>query len=621
MDRAVSSRTLRALAGAGEASRTLLTKAQGELAALGAYAASKAAADSRLLVSVGVVAAAELAAFLARPLLAAPSSSSPSSSGGSSSSSDDDGGGGLAPQQQQATALSLQEKVELVQSGTLGPLDLAALALQERGGGGATWWGVGGNGWMGAGRRRFAVPSFADAGDPDALLADMYARTRRARGLGGLLPALPRQLEALALPLRAVGALPSLPGAALRVLDMGKRLGVGAETRRPVTELWLQQAAMAKRPSVLPPLEEWVAGRERRRREDGLVRAGVRVGGGWAGLGVRLPERETQRGRRSGEQEEGIEMEVEGEEERKAVVLPQLGVLGAREGAAAAAAGMMVMAAAPAFASSSVAAVGAGVAPVWWGKEEEGEAEGAVPTVSVSKVHVVAVVCFWMKLVSMLRASKQPYLSVVSHTICPRPARTYAHAQMGKRRRSLPGREGGFTPKLAATALGGLLLWDEGDAAAVEEDARRGALLPVRRMVEGSSMDMDAETRSPRLGGVAAGAGAYDDDDDDVLDARAEAVSPEEARRAEGAGAKAGRLLLRGTLRALDVTLLGLEFLAVEALPAVAARAQAATRRAAEAVLPPGAAGVGVGGGRGKRDLLPVFERPMRSDLMNTRRR
>lgn len=125
--------------------------------------------------------------------------------------------------------------------------------------------------------------------------------------------------------------------------------------------------------------------------------------------------------------------------------------------------------------------------------------------------------------------------------------------------------------------------------------------------------------------------GGYNDGDDTVLEARAEAVSPEEERAAraaaEGKGARIGRLLLRGTLRALDVTLLGLEFLAVEALPVVAARARVATRRATEAVMPVGAeGGLGGGGGggvvgKGKRDLLPVFERPMRSDLIRTRRR
>ena len=50
-----SSRTLRALQAAQVDSRALMVKMQEELSALGAYAASKALADSKLMVSVGIV--------------------------------------------------------------------------------------------------------------------------------------------------------------------------------------------------------------------------------------------------------------------------------------------------------------------------------------------------------------------------------------------------------------------------------------------------------------------------------------------------------------------------------------------------------------------------------------
>ncbi len=165
-------------------------------------------------------------------------------------------------------------------------------------------------------------------------------------------------------------------------------------------------------------------------------------------------------------------------------------------------------------------------------------------------------------------------------------------------------------------------------------------LRPVRRMMSsggGGGGDSDVELLLPGLGTGGAAAAVVSADEEGVLEAVAQAVSPEEERRArqaaEGQGARIGRLLLTGTIRALDVTLLGLEFLAAEALPAVAARARVAGRRAADAVMPVRIAAGGVSGGvaavvggergvKGKRrDLLPVFERPMRSDLMSTRRR
>ena len=71
----VSSRTLKTLKGLQDEGRSLFVKAQKEVQAFGAYATSKALADSQLLLSVTIVVASELAQILSRPLLP----SSPSS--------------------------------------------------------------------------------------------------------------------------------------------------------------------------------------------------------------------------------------------------------------------------------------------------------------------------------------------------------------------------------------------------------------------------------------------------------------------------------------------------------------------------------------------------------------
>ncbi len=360
----VNSRTLRALAGAGEASRSLLAKAQGELRALGSYAASKAAADSRLLLSVGVVAAAEVAAYLARPLLLGAASSSASAAASSSQGQGEGGGGrgggGLSP-----PTLTLKEKVELVQAGMLGPWELANLALGDgsRAGAGA---GTGIIGLLGGGGRgRFAVRSFADAGDPDALLMDMYVRAREARG-GLPLPPLPKQLAALALPLRALASLPALPGAALRALDAAHRLDVGAQARRPTRRLLRGMAE-----PLLPTLEAWAAGAERKRRDDRLLAAGIKAGGRWwGGLGVEPPPPP----RRAFSREE------------EAAIMLQLGVLGSRGGAAAA--GGSVAAGVPLWEEEEEEDEDGGRA---WGGVKEGD--GVVPTMAVSRVSKS--VCTW----------------------------------------------------------------------------------------------------------------------------------------------------------------------------------------------------------------------------------
>ena len=214
-DQDISSRTLRALQAAQVESRSLLAKMQVELSALGAYAASKAVADSKLMVSVGIVVASELAQVLARPLLpSSPSSSSSSSSSTAARMAQAAEAGrnltllaALGPSSSSSSALlSLSEKIELVQMGVY-PYD---------------WSGLGTKGAS----ARYVLPTFSSAGNQvthpptpytpassssnppthppqqDALLQDMYDKTLRAEGRLPFLPPLPKRLSMLALPLK-----------------------------------------------------------------------------------------------------------------------------------------------------------------------------------------------------------------------------------------------------------------------------------------------------------------------------------------------------------------------------------------------------------------------------------
>lgn len=102
-------------------------------------------------------------------------------------------------------------------------------------------------------------------------------------------------------------------------------------------------------------------------------------------------------------------------------------------------------------------------------------------------------------------------------------------------------------------------------------------------------------------------------DDEDVIEACVEDVDEEEGGREGGVGRELPSLLLRVTLRAVDVALLGLEFVTVEGIPRVRRRVEVAVRRVKE----------GMSGKKGKRgwDLMPVFEKPMGAEIMTIKRR
>ncbi len=102
-------------------------------------------------------------------------------------------------------------------------------------------------------------------------------------------------------------------------------------------------------------------------------------------------------------------------------------------------------------------------------------------------------------------------------------------------------------------------------------------------------------------------------DDEDVIEARVQEVGEDEGGREGGSGEELPALLLKATLRVVDVALLGLEFITVEGIPRVGKRVEVAVRRVKE--------GVRGRGGKKGWDLMPVFEKPMGAEIMTTKRR
>ena len=141
-------------------------------------------------------------------------------------------------------------------------------------------------------------------------------------------------------------------------------------------------------------------------------------------------------------------------------------------------------------------------------------------------------------------------------------------------------------------------LWADGQEDGVQFRA-------VRRIGKrGQYIDEDDDGAALKMsfaGGLGSG-----DMDDSILEANVEEVASEDDQ------SSLKGLVFKGLVRVLDFMLLGLEFVVVEAIPTVVKRGKVAARRVNDAVN----GEVGQDGW----DLLPVFDKPMRSQIMSTRR-
>ena len=651
-DKDLSSKTLRAIQNAQADTRSVVAKMQEELAIFGAYAASKAMADSKLLVSVGIVVASEFAQALARPLLpAAPSSSSsssassppttltshppsPSSSPSSSSpfsqlTQKADAAFGLnltatltaalttrSSSSTGAAPLSLAEKVELVQMGIY-PYDWSGLAS------GST--------------STFILPSFSSAGDPDALLQDMYNKGAAQDGrlllpslpflppsllpsLAPFLPRLPKQLALpLSIPLKALAALPYLPSSALRAIDAAHRLNQDANIRQPSRRLLLSGLAAAS--TVAAPLlgkgtwEEQLQQQQQQRVQQRLLLGGVeekrrRKGGEkqqqqqqqqwwWEGFNLGLtPEKSGlpsllppaasssssssltfpffSLAGQDGKEDEQQQQQQQQQQDKNMRWL-QLGVLGPRGGATTTALRRRRSSSSSSSRSSSSSS-STMVPPLrrWKGEEDENEDEDEEGREGWEEEGGLTV-----------QVSRMGRASVVAAGGGGRDG------GRGRRRRRR-----GTALQAAAATMAGTFWGEEEEGEGGREGGRGGSRAEI--VWPGDGKEGRRRKRS-----------AFDDED--VIEARVQEVGEDAGGREGGVGKELPALLLKATLRAVDVALLGLEFVTVEGIPRVGRRMEVAVRRVKE----------GMSGRRGKKgwDLMPVFEKPMGAEIMTTRRR